>query len=135
MLSDSQKTILFGLLFFSFIFYSFRLYDNRHTQSGSNNVLADNGKKIWQQKNCIACHQIYQLGGYLGPDLTNTYSVKGPEYIEAFLRRGTVVMPDFKLNRTEITALIAYLKQIDASGSSDPRTFTIKNNGMIEQDE
>ena len=64
-----------------------------------------NGKMIWQQYNCTACHQVYGLGGYLGPDLTNTFSLKGPEYIAAFLKSGTVTMPDFHLKENEIDAL------------------------------
>ncbi|HEY0678577.1 MAG TPA: cytochrome c, partial [Chitinophagaceae bacterium] len=72
------------------------------------------------------------LGGYLGPDLTNVYSQKGPLLIKAFLQNGTPVMPNFHLSNNEIEALTAYLKHIDASGKSDPRTFTINIDGTIQ---
>ena len=133
MLSDLQKAMLFGLLCFSFLSYSFYLYADLDTNLVKNNAQIDHGKKIWQENNCIACHQIYQLGGYLGPDLTNTFSLKGPEYIKVFVKNGTAVMPKFDLNDTDIEALVAYLKQIDATGSADPRTFKITINGMIHQ--
>jgi nitric oxide reductase subunit C len=76
---------------------------------------------------------VYGLGGYLGPDLTNAYSSRGKDYIKAFLKYGTAAMPKFNLKEPEITALLAYLKEIDASGRSDPRSFTINYDGTIEQ--
>lgn len=133
MLSDLQKTMLFLLLCCSFISYSFFLYADLDTKTIENTAQIDHGKKVWQDSNCIACHQIYQLGGYLGPDLTNTFSLKGPEYIKVFVKNGTEVMPKFNLSDTDLNALVAYLKQIDATGSADPRTFKITNNGMIQQ--
>lgn len=133
MLSDLQKAMLFGLLCFSFVSYSFYLYADLDTNLVENSAQIDHGKKIWQENNCIACHQIYQLGGYLGPDLTNTFSLKGPEYIKVFVKNGTDVMPKFDLNDTDLEALVAYLKQIDATGSADPRTFKITTNGMTHQ--
>ena len=96
-------------------------------------VNSTEGKMLWQQHNCNACHQVYGLGGYLGPDLTNVYSIKGPAYIRAFLQNGTVIMPNFQLTEQETVALLAFLQDIDASGKSDPRTFIINNNGTIHQ--
>jgi nitric oxide reductase subunit C len=97
--------------------------------------LASEGKLLWQKYNCNACHQIYGLGGYLGPDLTNVYSHKGkgPDYIRTFLQHGTDIMPDFKLNDTEVNALVTYLQAVDATGTSDPKTFKIHADGTIEQ--
>jgi len=34
------------------------------------------GKRLWSSHNCIACHQLYGLGGYMGPDLTITFPGK-----------------------------------------------------------
>ena len=76
---------------------------------------------------------MYGLGGYLGPDITNIYSVKGPAYIQAFLKTGTTIMPDFHLTESEIKDLTAFLKNMDATGRSDPKTFTLNYDGTIEQ--
>lgn len=92
------------------------------------------GKMIWQKKNCLACHQIYGLGGFLGPDLTNIYSnkEKGPLYITAFVKAGTPSMPSFDLKEDEMQSLLAFLQHVSASGKSDPKTFKINSNGTIE---
>ncbi len=132
MFSDFQKTVLFSALCLSFIGYSFYLYAHLHTAETTDHKRADQGKKIWQENNCISCHQIYQLGGYLGPDLTNVYA-KGPQYIKAFVQNGTAIMPKFELSEPEIEALTAYLQQINATGNADPRSFKISANGMTLQ--
>ena len=58
---------------------------------------------VWQKYNCQSCHQLYGLGGYLGPDLTNVYSAKGKGelFIKAFLHAGTKQMPSFDLSKEE----------------------------------
>lgn len=123
--------ILMLVLFFS---YSFFLYSVPAVKiSTSNDRSADQGKLLWQQNNCSACHQVYGLGGFLGPDLTNVYSKRGPAYIQAFIRSGTRVMPAFRFNDNEIKHLTAYFKKIDASGNADPRSFTLNYDGTIEQ--
>ena len=94
---------------------------------------ACDGKMVWQHYNCNACHQIYGLGGYLGPDLTNEYSLKGKDVINAFLISGTSTMPVFHMSEKEMNDLVAFLKDVDRTGSADPRTFTIYPNGTIEQ--
>ena len=40
-------------------------------QSGLATGQVKRGQQIYQQSNCMACHQFYGLGGYMGPDLTN----------------------------------------------------------------
>jgi nitric oxide reductase subunit C len=78
------------------------------------------GMQTWQEKNCQSCHQLYGLGGYMGPDLTNTASEKGkgPDYMRAFIKSGTSRMPNFHLSDTEVLNVIAFLKWVDRSGRS-----------------
>ncbi len=82
--------------------------------------IAADGKLLFQKYNCQACHQIYGLGGYMGPDLTNVYSTpnKGSLYINAFLQNGTNRMPNFHLSQQEISSLTAYLATVDSTGNS-----------------
>jgi nitric oxide reductase subunit C len=94
--------------------------------------LADQGKIIWQQNNCSTCHQIYGLGGYLGPDLTNIYShPAGINYLKGIIRGGSKQMPEFKFTDSEMDALLEFLHSVDQSGTADPRNFTLHPNGNI----
>ena len=133
MLSDNKKMIIALTLIAGFLFYSFSIYSSLPTKNVKVLPEVSKGKLVWQQYNCNACHQVYGLGGYLGPDLTNVYSLKGPEYIKAFVKSGTVTMPNFHLKEEEIIDILAYLQNIDASGKADPRTFTINIDGTIQQ--
>ena len=106
--------------------YSIEIYrDQIHNENGSlvKDRKAQLGKRLYQRHNCSACHQIYGLGGYMGPDLTNVVSGKGSAYAAAFLKNGTVRMPNFYLSEEEIDYLLAYLKQVDKTGR-----FPLKGN-------
>ncbi len=133
MASDLQKTTVAVILIASFLAYTSFLYMSLPIKSYATSNACIEGKKTWQNYNCAACHQVYGLGGYLGPDLTNVYSKRGPQYIQAFISNGTNVMPNFHLSNNEQENLIAYFKNIDSSGKSDPKTFFVHNNGTIEQ--
>ncbi|MFQ5547063.1 MAG: c-type cytochrome [Woeseia sp.] len=74
------------------------------------------GQQLFQEHNCIACHQFYGLGGYMGPDLTNVISDKGAAYARAFLTSGTRRMPNFELSERDLDAMVAYLAFVDSTG-------------------
>ncbi len=76
------------------------------------------GRDIWQKQNCQTCHQLYGLGGYMGPDLTNIISLKGEKSAVIFIKYGTGKMPNLQLSDTEVQHLIAYLSWVDKSGVS-----------------
>lgn len=129
-----QKTALYVYvtLCASFLAYSFSLYLSPRPAVAD--TLAGEGKLVYQKYNCQSCHQLYNLGGYLGPDLTNCYSAtgKGPLFIKAMVAAGTKQMPAFQLSDKQMEALLAFFKAMDATGSSDLRQFTTLPNGMIE---
>ena len=115
------KLYLLIILFVAFASYSASVYtigtETRNSPAAENAI---EGKLVFQQYNCISCHQLYGLGGYLGPDLTTTISdkSKGENYARAFLKSGSERMPDFHLSEPEISNLVAYLKYVDETAGS-----------------
>jgi nitric oxide reductase subunit C len=127
----------FFILCTLFLIYSFSIYMQPISVSPNSNFdvkVAAEGRLVWQKYNCQTCHQLYSLGGYLGPDLTNIIShpQKGENLVRAMIKTGTKQMPSFNLTDNEMIQLIEFLKSVDASGIADPRSFVIKSNGMIE---
>lgn len=133
MYKDHHKIITAIILLTAFLGYSFMLYASIPEQTASMSLEASRGKALWQQHNCTACHQIYGLGGFLGPDLTNEFSLRGPDQIKAFLTVGTATMPAYHMSESDISDLTAYLKHIDSTGIADPRTYRINYDGTIDQ--
>lgn len=113
-----KTTTVFIILFSCYVAFSAWVY-TRGTEQENISIPKEalTGKSLWQKKNCIACHQLYGLGGYLGADLTHIISdpAKGKPYAAAFIRTGGTTMPDFHFSETEIEAIIAYLSYVDAS--------------------
>lgn len=137
MLSNWPKYV-FSLLLVSFLGYSMHLYSLKNfTYRNKYDIsLAQKGELVWQKYNCQSCHQMYGLGGYLGPDLTNIISSPGKNvtYILAMIQAGTPQMPSFNLNIDEQSELIEFLKSTDASGIADPKSYKPLINGMITKD-
>ena len=92
------------------------------------------GEKLWQKNNCWTCHQLYGLGGYLGPDLTNIYSNpnKGENYIKAFLNSGVKSMPKFHFTEAEKNQLVAFLQQVDSTGFYPNKKAIINPSGWVD---
>jgi nitric oxide reductase subunit C len=127
---------IFSALCLLFLVYSFSIYimPMRDRKKPSyNKEMAGKGRLTWQKYNCQACHQLYGLGGYLGPDLTNVYSEpgKGAAWINAIVRSGVKQMPSFELSDQEMLQLVEFMKSTDASGVADPRNFKTQPTGMI----
>lgn len=134
-----KPIVIFVTLCLAFLVYSGIIYigsANHTLKSMKSKVSSSKGKLIWQKYNCQSCHQIYSLGGYLGPDLTNVYSKykKNPEVLKLFMKGGFKQMPTFILNQQEEKHLLDFFKELDKTGKSDHRTFRILKDGMISQD-
>lgn len=127
------KSIVFITLLIAFLGYSTTLYFTETPQIAPANQVAQKGKMLWQQKNCISCHQLYGLGGHLGPDLTNVFAKRSETYISAFLESGTSVMPNYNLSQEEIEQFIAFFKYTNSTGVADPTTFSKHIDGTISQ--
>ena len=115
----TYRLVLFTLISI-FSIYNIVVYQRggQEANNGNMSVSALKGSMIYQQKNCTACHQLYGLGGYLGPDLTNCYSAenKGSNYIKAMLNSGIKTMPKFNFTAAEIDDLTAFLTHVDSTG-------------------
>ena len=92
------------------------------------------GQRLYQEYNCTACHQVYGLGGYLGPDLTNVIFAagKGPLYAQVFIRNGTARMPNFHLTGEQVDDVIAFLTYVDASGRYPTDKNDVHWYGIVE---
>lgn len=92
------------------------------------------GESLWLKNNCNACHQLYGLGGYLGPDLTNVCSTpnKSDEYLKVMMISGLKSMPKFNLSPEEQDEILQFLKEVDHSGYFPNKKATIKPDGWVE---
>ena len=118
------KSLVFVVLFISYMVYGWTVYTKGTTNavslSPAEASLVDRGKMIYQEKNCSACHQLYGLGGYLGPELTTAWSdrSRGENYMRAFLKTGSRRMPDFHFTEPEIVSLLHYFRYIDSTATT-----------------
>ena len=120
---------IFFVLFLCFIGFSIWIYTiplfSPTPYSEKELHLVAEGRLVWQKYNCHTCHQLYGLGGYLGPDLTNVYSRSGNNeyYIRAIVKSGVKQMPAFEISEEEMNALLQFLKNVNQSGSSNPQDY------------
>jgi nitric oxide reductase subunit C len=134
MITSKKYLVILLLLLGFFSIYNFTIYTSK-TDYGK--VLlsekAIKGENIWLKNNCNSCHQIYGLGGYLGPDLTNVYSNKNKNeyYLKAMLNSGVKSMPKFRFNNDEKEELIQFLKEIDQTGYYPNSNAKLESNGWV----
>ncbi len=78
------------------------------------------GARLWHRYNCQSCHQLYGFGGFLGPDLTNIAArleKHGLRQRLAFvLQQGSGQMPAFEVDQADISALNAFLLEMNRTG-------------------
>ncbi len=119
------------VIFNSFIY--FQKSSGAYRPVGKMSSEAIEGEKLWQQNNCTACHQLYGLGGYLGPDLTNVISnpSKGEDYVKAFLNSGVQSMPEFKFDKKERNQIVAFLSHVDKTGIYPNTNAVFTDDGWV----
>jgi nitric oxide reductase subunit C len=89
------------------------------------------GQHLYQARNCVACHQIYGLGGYMGPDLTNVVSTKGEAYSRVFIANGTVAMPNFGFDQKQVDDLLSFLAFVDTMGVYEAPEYNVSWYGTV----
>ncbi|MDP7033189.1 MAG: cytochrome c [Planctomycetota bacterium] len=102
-----------GWLLFSIWVYTAPLENNRPDHLSA---AAVRGKLVWERSGCISCHQLYGLGGFLGPDLTQLMDRTGPNYLKTMVQLGSQLMPKQDLEESEIEDLSHYLTAVSSSG-------------------
>lgn len=121
----------------AFVFYSAYVYttgtEAAHVPQMSDE--ARRGQHVFQKYNCIACHQFYGLGGYMGPDLTNTISNRGEVYASVFIANGTTRMPKLGLTEQETADVVAYLGFVDKTGTYPPKNYEVTWFGAVRQED
>lgn len=119
----------------AFVFYSSYVYtagtEAAHVPPMSEP--ARHGQALFQEHNCIACHQFYGLGGYMGPDLTNVISNRGAAYAGVFIANGTTRMPNLGINAEDTAALVSYLEFVDTTGTYPPQDYEVTWYGTVQQ--
>jgi nitric oxide reductase subunit C len=134
---DISYRVVFGTLCVAFVFYSATVYTSG-TAATHGEPMSDEariGQRLFQEHNCIACHQFYGLGGYMGPDLTNVISNRGEAVSRAFITSGTASMPNFGLDEGEVTALVAFLGFVDQTGTYPPENYEVLWTGDVAQED
>ncbi|WP_333875477.1 c-type cytochrome [Flavobacterium sp.] len=123
------------LLLLLFTAYNYTLYTNQSDYGRIRlSEKALQGEKHWRENNCNACHQLYGLGGYLGPDLTNVYSFrkKDGNYLKAMFNSGVKAMPRFDFNETEKEELLQFFIEVDQTGIYPNTKATINPDGWVK---
>lgn len=135
-MNHSKKYVLILLILISvFSLYNFNIYTSKTNYSSVRlSKKGIEGENIWLQNNCNSCHQLYGLGGYLGPDLTNVYSAKGKgeTFIKSILNSGIKSMPKFNFNEKEKEKIIQFLKEVDQTGYYPNLNSEFRNNGWVD---
>lgn len=131
----TKASLVFVLLCAAYLTYSFVLYAQTENKMKDDlKSKASSGKLVWQKYNCQACHQLYGLGGYLGPDLTNVMSkyYNNRAIVKSFIISGNASMPAYKMAADDYESLLDYLAWMNQTGQSSPKTFKHIGGGMIE---
>ncbi|MBI2486789.1 MAG: cytochrome b N-terminal domain-containing protein [Deltaproteobacteria bacterium] len=76
------------------------------------------GRKVYEEQGCSACHMINKIGGDAGPDLTNIGARRDIEWLKKFVRDPEAIkpgspMPAYKeLSEGELDSLLRYLETL-----------------------
>lgn len=96
MLSKKQAKLFFlgGTALFALIFLGLSIdslvngipRNTNNDPKNGNDLMTQSvmdGKRIWEEKNCMGCHTIMGEGAYYAPELTKVFERRGPDYIKA----------------------------------------------------
>ena len=136
MLSKSQaKTFFLGGTIVTFVVFLGLSWNTlstevpKRTHEENLSPLVIQGKRIWEENNCMGCHTILGEGAYYAPELTKVYERRGEGYIKAALMspvpwspRGRKMVA-YGFSEKEANDLVAFLTWI---GNTDLNGFPAK---------
>lgn len=111
--ASSFRRISFAAIGYVFVSAAL-LYSTAELSQGD--PLPEDGLTLWRERNCVACHSLYGLGGHIGPDLTNTVKRRGAGYVAYVIREGKGAMPPQRVSDVEGGALVRYLESVGELG-------------------
>jgi mono/diheme cytochrome c family protein len=86
------------------------------------------GQGLYDQLGCAACHQLGTVGGYVGPELSESGDRLKAGWVAAFLKaperyKAGTLQPDYGLSDADTRALTAYLTSLHggSSGGTEAR--------------
>jgi len=93
------------------------LLKSKASSEGKKKQLIEEGKQIFSDYGCIACHRIGDEGGKLGPDLSRVGFMLQPQYIYRWIRnpesfKPSTRMPNLGLSKDEALAISLYLSTL-----------------------
>lgn len=125
---------IFLFMVFIYAFYNREIYTEKADYGDFKlSEKALNGERLWLENNCNACHQLYGLGGYLGPDLTNVTSRpdKSDEYLKVMMISGIKSMPKFDFSPDQQDQILQFLKEVDRTGYYPTQNAVINYGGWV----
>ena len=82
-------TVLFALIFLGLSVDSLLNGIPKNTNEHLMSQDVKDGKRIWEEENCMGCHTLMGEGAYYAPELTKVYSRRGEGIIKAALMTKT----------------------------------------------
>lgn len=118
------RNIFYGGAVFFFLLFVVLTFDTvkslpKTDNSANLTPLVAEGKRVWEDNNCVGCHSLLGEGAYFAPELGNVYVRYGQskEAIKAFIKSrpvegipGRRSMPQFNLTEDELEAVAEFLK-------------------------
>ncbi|UJS24194.1 c-type cytochrome [Thiothrix winogradskyi] len=111
-------SMFFVLLFLVLTFDTMQTLPERDNRQNITAQVAD-GKRLWEENNCIGCHTLLGEGAYFAPELGNVYQRFGQnkEAIKAFIKSrpaegvaGRRSMPQFNFTEEQLDNIVEFLK-------------------------
>lgn len=114
-------SVFFILLFLALTFDTHSAWPSRDNRQAITEQVAE-GKRLWEENNCIGCHTLLGEGAYFAPELGNVYERFGrsTDAIKGFIASrpvdgipGRRSMPQFHFTDEELDALAEFLKYVN----------------------